>query len=134
MGTLQENIKQTRRSGTIEFFIEERNKEYVISRMPITKGMLNPFGVVQAGAMIWLADVTASVLVMENRAPDPDGKGFPLAIDLHTTLMGNQKEGEIRAEARFVRFGRKVSVIRTRITGKDDKLLAELTSTHVPAD
>ena len=30
----------------------------------ISKGMLNPFGTVQAGAMIWLADVTASVLAI----------------------------------------------------------------------
>jgi len=30
--------------------------------MPISKGILNPFGTVQAGAMIWLADVTALVI------------------------------------------------------------------------
>jgi uncharacterized protein (TIGR00369 family) len=101
--------------------------------MPIEKGVLNPFGVVQAGAMIWLADVTASVLVLEAHSVDPSGKGFPLAIDLHTSLFGNQKEGDIRAEARFVRRGRKMSVVRTRLLGREEKLLAEMTSTHVPA-
>ena len=63
----------------------------------------------------------------------PDGKGFPLAIDLHRTLIGNQKEGEIKAESRFVSKESKVIVIRTQITGKNDRLLAELTSIHVPA-
>lgn len=101
--------------------------------MPVQKGVLNPFGVVQAGAMIWLADVTASVLVLEAHSVEASGKGFPLAIDLHTSLFGNQKDGEIRAEARFVRRGRKMSVVRTRLLGKEDKLLAEVTTIHVPA-
>ena len=96
-------------------------------------GILNPYGAIQAGAFIWLADVTASVLMLEGQKLDEKGKGFPLAIDLHTTLVGNQRKGEIRAEARFVQKGRKVTIVRTRILGNDDKLLAEVTSTHVPA-
>ena len=64
MSKLQDHINSAKRTGNIEFFIEERNKEFVISRMPISKGMLNPFGTVQAGAMIWLADVIASVLAI----------------------------------------------------------------------
>lgn len=133
MGTLHDHIQSSQRSGRIEFNIEARSDTCVVSRMPIQAGILNPFGVVQAGALIWLADVTASVLVLEAHTVDPSGKGFPLAIDLHTSLFGNQKDGEIMAEARFVRRGRKVSVVRTRLTGRDDKLLAEVTSTHVPA-
>ena len=50
--------------------------------------------------MIWLADVTATVLAIGSQKIGPDGKGFPLAVDLHTTLLGNQKDGEIKAEAR----------------------------------
>ena len=101
--------------------------------MPVSKGMLNPFGTVQAGAMIWLADVTATVLAIGGQKIRPDGKGFPLAVDLHTTLLGNQKDGDIKAEAQFVRKGKRVIVIRTRITGNEGRLLAELTSTHVPS-
>jgi len=133
MKKLQDHINSTKRTGDIEFFIEERNEEYVISRMPVSKGILNPFGTVQAGAMIWLADVTASVLAISSQEIGSDGKGFPLAIDLHTTLIGNQRDGEIKAEARFVRKGRSIIVIRTRITGNEGRLLAELTSTHIPA-
>ncbi len=133
METMKEHIRSSRRSGNIEFFIEERNEACVISRMPVTKGVLNPYGAIQAGAVIWLADVTASVLILEGQKLDKNGKGFPLAIDLHTTLVGNQRKGEIKAEARFVRKGRKVTIVRTRILGNNDKLLAEVTSTHVPA-
>jgi acyl-coenzyme A thioesterase PaaI-like protein len=90
-------------------------------------------GTVQAGAMIWLADVTASVLAIEGQTIGDDGKGFPLAIDIHTVLTSNQRDGEIKAEARFVRRGQSVLVIRTRLTGNGDKLLAEVTTTHTKA-
>lgn len=133
MNDIQEHIRSPKRSGHIEFYIEERSDDCVVSRMPVAEGMLNPFGVVQAGAMVWLADVTATVLAIGSQGISPDGKGFPLAVDLHTTLVGNQREGEIRAEARFVRKGRRLMVIRTRITGNEGRLLAELTSTHIPA-
>lgn len=133
MADLQDHINSAERTGNIAFFIEERNADYVISRMPVTSGILNPFGTVQAGAMIWLADVTASVLAIDGQTIGDDGKGFPLAIDVHTTLVGNQRDGEIKAEARFVRRGENILVIRTRITGKEDKLLAEVTTTHTKA-
>ena len=133
METLQDHINSSKRDGHIEFYIEERNEEHVISRMPVSKGILNPFGVVQAGAMIWLADVTASVLAIGSQEIGPEGKGFPLVVDLHTTLLNNQREGKIKAEARFVRKSRRIFVIRTRITGNEGRLLAEVTSTHIPA-
>jgi 1,4-dihydroxy-2-naphthoyl-CoA hydrolase len=133
MPNLQDHIHSSGRNGHIDFSIEERNEEYVISRMPVSEGVLNPFGVVHAGAMVWLADVTATVLAIGSREIGPEGKGFPLAIDLHVTLLSNQREGEIKAEARFVRKGERLMVVRTRLTGKEDRLLAEVTSTHIPA-
>ena len=89
MDKLLNHIHSAKRSGDIDFFIEERNQEYVISRMPGSKGALNPLGTIQAGAMIWLADVTASVLAIGCQEIGSDGRGSPLAIDLHTVLIGN---------------------------------------------
>ena len=126
-------IEENRKTGEIEFFIKERNDDYVISTMPIKKGILNPFGTVQAGAMLWLADVTATVLALRKAEINSDGKGFPLAINLHSSLLGNQRQGELTAEARFVRSGKRVTVVRTRVTGAQGQLLAEVTTTHVPA-
>lgn len=133
MQDINERIRSAQRVGSIAFTIETRDQECVVSRMPISDGVLNPFGTVQAGAMIWLADVTASVLAIGDRQLGPDGQGFPLAVDLHTTLVANQAAGDITAEARFVRKGRRVIVIRTVVRGDAGRLLAEVTSTHVPA-
>lgn len=133
MKDIYQNIADSRKTGEIEFFIKERNADCVISTMPIQAGILNPFGTVHAGAMLWLADVTATVLALENVELSQDGKGFPLAINLNSSLLGNQREGEIKAEARFVRSGKQVTVIRTRVTGAQGRLLAEVTTTHVPA-
>lgn len=95
--------------------------------------MLNPFGTIHAGALIWMADVTATVLALQNAKVDSDGRGFPLAINIFTNLIGNQREGEVTAEAKFVRKGKRVNVIRTTILGNNQALLAEVTTTHVPA-
>ena len=130
---IQEHLEKARRSGELEFFIEERHEDRVISRMPVIPGACNPFGTVQAGAMIWMADVTATVLAIGNAELGEKGQGFPLAINVNANLLGNQREGEIYAEARFVRQGNRVTVIRTRVTGDNDRLLAEVTTTHVPA-
>ena len=133
MENIYDKIASSRKTGEIEFFIKERRADCVISTMPVKDGILNPFGTVQAGAMLWLADVTATALALEKADLGPDGKGFPLAINLNTSLLGNQRQGEIRAEARFVRSGKRVTVIRTRVTGAQGRLLAEVTTTHVPA-
>ncbi|KMY66587.1 chemotaxis protein [Desulfocarbo indianensis] len=118
--------------GELEFFITELSAEHATSRMPVKAGMCNPFGTVHAGAMLWMADVTATVLALGKTQASPGQKGFPLAVNLHCSLLGNVGSGEIRAEARYVRRGRRVSVIRTLVTA-DGKLLAEVTTSHLPA-
>jgi len=133
MQNIQEHVHEARRTGDIEFFIEERREDRVTSRMPISKGALNPFGTIHAGAMLWLADVTATVLAIGDTQLGEKGQGFPLAINLNANLLGNQRGGEVRAEARFVRKGRRVTVVRTRVTGDNDRLLAEVTTNHIPA-
>ena len=133
MKNIYDKIAEDRKTGAIEFFIEERANDRVISSMPVKEGILNPFGTVQAGAMLWLADVTATVLALGNIEIGPDGKGFPLAINLTTSLLGNQREGQIKAEARYVRNGKRVKVVRTRVTGDTGRLLADVTTTHKPA-
>jgi len=130
---IQEHLNTAKRTGELEFTIEERRDDCVVSRMPVGKGALNPFGTVQAGAMLWLADVTATVLAIGTSELGEKGQGFPLAINLNANLLSNQRGGEIFAEARFVRKGKRVTVVRTRVTGDGGRLLAEVTTTHVPA-
>ena len=130
---IQQHLKTAGRKGEIEFYIEERQQDCVVSRMPVIPGARNPFGTVHAGAMLWVADVTATVLAIGSAELGEKGEGFPLAININANLLGNQRDGEIFAEARFVKKGKRVTVVRTRVTGDNGRLLAEVTTTHVPA-
>ena len=117
--------------GSIEFTVTERSKDRVVSEMPIGTGVKNPFGVVHAGAMLWFADVTATILVMGPDQISKDMKGFPLAISLNANFLGNQTEGSFKAISSFVKRGRTVSVVRTTVYGADDKVIADVTTSHV---
>ncbi|MFC5474721.1 PaaI family thioesterase [Paraherbaspirillum soli] len=117
--------------GAIEFTIVERSAERVVAEMPIRSGIKNPFGVVHAGAMLWFADVTATVLVIGPGDISEGMSGFPLAINLNANLVANQTEGSFKAVASFVKRGRTVSVVRTVVLGANDKLIADVTTSHV---
>ena len=117
--------------GHIKFTVIERSSEEVISEMPIQPGILNPFGTVNAGATLWLADVNASVLVLEGVNPEQGMKGFPLAISINANLLGNNTAGAFVAKSNYVKKGRTVSVVKTTVTDTSGKLIAEVTTSHV---
>lgn len=117
--------------GHIKFTVIERSSEEVVSEMPIQPGILNPFGIVNAGATLWLADVNASVLVLEGVNPEKGMKGFPLAININANLLGNNTAGAFVAKSNYVKKGRTVSVIKTVVTDASGKLIAEVTTSHV---
>jgi uncharacterized protein (TIGR00369 family) len=117
--------------GTIEFNVIERSADRVVSEMPVAAGIKNPYGVVQAGAMLWFADVTASLLVMGPAEMSEGMQGFPLAINLNANFLSNQTEGSFRAVSSFVKRGRTVSVVRTTVYGAADKVIADVTTSHV---
>jgi uncharacterized protein (TIGR00369 family) len=117
--------------GSIEFSIIERADNRVVSEMPIRAGIKNPFGVVHVGAILWLADVTATVLVMGSAEVSPGMKGFPLAITLNANFIGNQTEGMFTAVSSFVKHGHTVSIVRTLVYGANEKLIADVTTNHV---
>lgn len=117
--------------GQIDFTITERSAEQVVAEMPISSGIKNPFGTVHAGAILWFADVSATVLAMDSGTASEGMKGFPLAISLNANLLGNQKEGALQAVASFVKKGRTVSVVRTVVSGTDGKPIADVTTSHV---
>lgn len=117
--------------GHIKFAVIERSSEEVISEMPIQPGILNPFGTVNAGATLWLADINASVLVLEGVSPEQGMKGFPLAININANLLGNNTAGTFVAKSNYVKKGRTVSVVKTTVTDTSGKLIAEVTTSHV---
>ncbi|NKF23481.1 PaaI family thioesterase [Solimonas marina] len=120
-------------SGKIEFEIVERSTDTVIGEMPVQSGILNPFGVAHAGAILWFADVCATVLAFGDTEFTPGASGFPLAISLNAALLGNQKDGVFRARSTFVKRGRQLTVVRTTVSGADERLIADVTTSHVPS-
>ena len=119
-------------TGAIEFTIVEQTAEHVLGEMPVQQGILNPHGIAHAGAMLWFADVCATVLASSGATP-AGGTGFPLAINLNAALLGNQKDGVFRAKSSFVKRGKQLTVVRTTLTGANDRLIADVTTSHVPA-
>ncbi len=120
-------------SGQIQFEIVEQSAQRVIGRMPVQSGILNPYGTVHAGAMLWFADVCATVLAFGGCEIEPGQAGFPLAIQLSANLLANQRDGELQAESVYVKKGRRLSVVRTTVTGTDGRVLVDVTTSHVPA-
>ncbi len=119
--------------GRIEFYVIDQTPERVISEMPIQPGIINPFGVVHAGAILWFADVTATYLAMGSAEATVGMAGFPLAISLNANFTSNQKEGALKAIASFVKKGRTISIVRTTVLGENDRLIADVTTNHLPA-
>lgn len=120
-------------TGHIEFTIVEQSAEKVMAEMPVQPGILNPFGTAHAGAMLWFADVAATMLTFGGPEVKTGESGFPLAISLNANFLGNQSEGVFRATSVFVKKGKRLSVVRTTVTGADNKLIADITTSHVPA-
>ena len=117
--------------GRIEFQVVDQTPERVISEMPIQPGIMNPFGIVHAGAILWFADVTATSLAMGSTEFSEGMAGFPLAITLNANFASNQKEGKLKAVASFVKKGKTVSIVRTTVFGENGKLISDVTTTHV---
>ena len=119
--------------GSIRFTILEQTKERVAGEMPIHSGIKNPYGVVHVGAILWLADVCATVLVLGSPHAAEGQKGFPLAIKLNGNFASNQSEGTFKAVSSFVKRGKTVNIVRTTVFGEGDKLIADVTTNHVLA-
>jgi 1,4-dihydroxy-2-naphthoyl-CoA hydrolase len=117
----------------IEFTITDRSPQHVRAEMPVRSGILNPYGVVNAGAMLWFADVCATVLAYGKDEFVPGAPGFPLGISLNAAFVGNQKDGVFKATSSFVKRGRQLSIVRTIITGAEDRLIADVTTSHLVA-
>lgn len=92
----------------------------------------NPTGNINGGVIISLADNLSTGAAGRAYFEKTGEERFMVGIDVHAVMLANQTGGTIRAFARPVRVGRRVTVIRTEVLGDDDKLLAEVTTTHVP--
>jgi len=102
------------------------------ARIVIEPHHCNPTGNINGGVIISLADNLSTGAANRAYFAKTGEQRFMVGIDLHAVMLANQQGGTIRAIAHPVRVGRRVTVIRTEVRGDDDRLLAEVTTTHVP--
>jgi 1,4-dihydroxy-2-naphthoyl-CoA hydrolase len=93
----------------------------------------NPTGNINGGVMLSAADNLSTGTANRAYFEKFGEQKFMVGIDLHAVMLANQQGGTIRVTATPVRVGRRVTVIRTQVFGDGDRLLAEVTTTHVPA-
>ncbi|CAM3279326.1 PaaI family thioesterase [Paracoccus nototheniae] len=117
--------------GQIEFEITGVNEHEAEGEMLIAEGVVNSLGSVQAGALIWFADVVAMSLVLGGEQPQEGMDNFPVALTLNAHLLANRREGHLVARARWVLRGQAMSTVRTEVRDDAGQLLLDLTSTHV---
>ncbi len=102
------------------------------ARIVIRPHHCNPTGNINGGVIISLADNISTGAANHAYFDKTGEQKFMVGIDLHAAMLANQQGGTIRGYARPVRVGRRVTVIRTEVLGEDDRLLAVVTTTHVP--
>lgn len=102
------------------------------ARIDIQPHHCNPTGNINGGVIISLADNISTGAANRAYFAKTGEQKFLVGVDLHAVMLANQQGGSIRGIARPVRVGRRITVIRTEVRGDNDRLLAEVTTTHVP--
>jgi uncharacterized protein (TIGR00369 family) len=102
------------------------------ARIEIQPHHCNPTGNINGGVIISLADNISTGAANRAYFEKMGERKFLVGVDLHAVMLANQQGGTIHAIATPVRVGRRITVIRTQVWGTDNRLLAEVTSTHVP--
>lgn len=99
----------------------EVTKDRVVAELTMGPESLNPNGRLHGGAIFTLADATAGTMART------DGRQHVTeCCDIH--FLRGVSEGPVSAVATVVRRGRRSSVIRVEVLGKDGELVAEATA------
>jgi len=131
---LKDLLAQDHWAGRVNLTIELREPDRVVAKMPASDEAMNPFGTMHAGALIWFADITATLCAIGDlKTVDDEGRGFPLVIDLHSVLVGNESEGNLTATSTTTKRGKKIIIVRTEVHGETGRLLIDMTTTHLRA-
>jgi uncharacterized protein (TIGR00369 family) len=115
--------------GHLGIRIVEVSTERAVAELPVHSGLLTLTGHVHTGAMVSLADTTATcAAVAMCKGWEPER--FPVAIALSSQIVGNVQQGILRAESVIANPGRTLIAAETRITSDSGRLLAIVNSTH----
>ena len=108
----------------------EVSPQRVVVEMPVEAGLFTPVGAVHAGAMLSLADTTATIAAIAAYRGGLAPERFPVAVALSAQVVGNVSEGRLTAESHIAHPGRTLMAAATRITSGAGRLLALVNSTH----
>ena len=92
----------------------------------------NPTGNINGGVLISIADNLSTGAAGEAYFEKTGEKKFLVGVDLHASMVANQLGGRITAHSQPIKVGRRIVVVRTEVSVLDDRLLAVVTTTHVP--
>jgi 1,4-dihydroxy-2-naphthoyl-CoA hydrolase len=136
MPGLAENVAR-RAKGTmldhVGLRIVEVNDQHAVSTMDFRPELSQPTGLFHAGALLTLADSTATLACMQ--AVDPSGSDgaapFPLAVQISMNLIRNTGAGSVTAESVLRHRGRTMLVAETTLRDDRGRDLAIVISTHL---
>ena len=113
----------------------EVGPQRAVAEFEVIPGVKTRTGFVHAGAMMSLADTTATYLAVAHiKGSFDDLARFPVAIGLSSQIVSNVREGLVRAEAQVVHGGKTLIVVETRVTSGEGRLLAVVNTTHLVRD
>jgi uncharacterized protein (TIGR00369 family) len=91
--------------------------------VPVHDFMFNPQGSLHGGVIAFAMDVSMGHLIKRTFARPG------ITLEMKTQYLSPAGAGRVRCEGRFLRRGRTINYLESRMTGGDGKLLAVATST-----
>ena len=97
--------------------------ETCIVEVPVRDFMFNPQGSLHGGVIAFALDVSMGHLIKH-------AVGRPgITLEMKTQYLSPALSGRVRCEGRFLRRGRSINYLESRMTNESGKLLAFATST-----
>lgn len=106
---------------------------YIVAKMPVTRKVHQPDGVLHGGATAALAESVGSFAA--HIFLDTDSY-FVRGIDISAKHVRSVKEGFVYAKATFTHLGRTMQIFNIDVTDKHDKLVSscKLTTVSLPKE
>jgi len=111
--------------------IESISEGQVIASMPVSEKTMRPGGILHGGANLALAETVAglgSILIIDNKKFDARG------IQVTANHVGSAQEGNVRATAKIIHWGKQTHVWNVDITRNDGRLVSTARVTNMIVD
>jgi len=103
----------------------ELGEGHAVMKMPYCAETSQFTGVFSAGAMISLADISATAACLSEEGT------FPYTVQLSSNLLRNANSGDATAESNVVHSGRTMKVVETVVRDDNNNAMIRVTTTHM---